>query len=147
MADSIRQVEYYYTTVADKPGEGARVLARLRDAGVNLAAFHAFPSARKSQLDFVPSDPAGFLAAAKSAGIKLSAAKHVLLVEGDDRRGAIAGLLERLAGAKINVTAGGAPPSRRGRPRAPLWGEKKGPPPAGRGRGRGRPGPPPPRAP
>jgi len=63
MADTIRQVEYYYTAVADKPGEGARVLARLRDAGVNLAAFHAFPSARKSQLDFVPSDAAGFLAA------------------------------------------------------------------------------------
>src|SRR5205809_5800798 len=37
------------STVADKPGEGARVLARLRDAGVNLAAFHAFPSARKSR--------------------------------------------------------------------------------------------------
>ena len=125
MADTIRQVEYYYTTVADKPGEGARVLARLRDAGVNLAAFHAFPSARKSQLDFVPSDPAGFLAAAKSAGIKLSAAKHVFLVEGDDRRGAIAGLLERLAGAKINVTAVDAVSSGMGRYGALLWVKSK----------------------
>src|SRR2546426_10150395 len=144
MADTIRQVEYYYTTVADKPGEGARVLARLRDAGVNLAAFHAFPSARKSQLDFVPSDPAGFLAAAKSAGIKLSAAKHVLLVEGDDRRGAIAGLLERLAGAKINVTAGGRPSPRPGPPRAPPPVETKDPPPAAPALGPRRPPSPPP---
>ena len=121
MADSIRQVEYYYTTVSDKPGEGARVLARLRDAGVNLSAFHAFPSARKSQLDFVPSDAPGFVAAAKAAGIKLSSAKRVFLVEGDDRRGAIAGLLERLAGAKINVTAVDAVASGMGRYGALLW--------------------------
>src|SRR5437879_13384315 len=99
MADTIRQVEYYYTTVADKPGEGARVLARLRDAGVNLAAFHAFPSERKSQLDFVPSDPAGFLDAAKSAGIKLSADKTVLLVGVEERRGAVQGHIEGLAWA------------------------------------------------
>src|SRR5256885_9960318 len=126
MADTIRQVEYYYTTVSDKPGEGARVLARLRDAGVNLSAFHAFPSARKSQLDFVPSDAAAFVAAAKAAGIKLSAAKRVFLVEGDDRRGAIAGLLERLAGAKINVTAGGPAASRLGPDGAPAWVKSQG---------------------
>jgi len=125
MADTIRQVEYYYTTVTDKPGEGARVLARLRDAGVNLSAFHAFPSARKSQLDFVPSDAAAFVAAAKAAGIKLSGAKRVFLVEGDDRRGAIAGLLERLAGAKINVTAVDAVASGMGRYGALLWVKSK----------------------
>ena len=125
MADSIRQVEYYYTTVSDKPAEGARALARLRDAGVNLSAFHAFPSARKSQLDFVPSDAAAFVAAAKAAGIKLSATKRVFLVEGDDRRGAIAGLLERLAGAKINVTAVDAVASGMGRYGALLWVKSK----------------------
>ena len=125
MADSIRQVEYYYTTVSDKPGEGARVLARLRDAGVSLSAFHAFPSARKSQLDFVPSDAAAFVAASKAAGIKLSAAKRVFLIEGDDRRGAIAGLLERLAGAKINVTAVDAVASGMGRYGALLWVKSK----------------------
>ncbi len=47
MADTIRQVDYYYATVPDKPGEGARVAGVLRDAGVNLLAFHAFPSARR----------------------------------------------------------------------------------------------------
>src|SRR6266550_1121820 len=65
MADTIRRVSYYYTIISDKPGEGARLLETLRSAGVNLLAFHAFPSARKAQVDFVPSDAALFTGAAK----------------------------------------------------------------------------------
>src|SRR2546428_2650119 len=106
MADSIRRVSYYYTTISDKPGEGARLLETLRSAGVNLLAFHAFPSARKAQVDFVPSDGALFTAAAKGAKIKLSKPKTAFLIEGDDRVGALAGILARLGAAKINVTAG-----------------------------------------
>jgi len=34
MADTIRRVSYYYTTISDKPGEGARLLETLRSAGV-----------------------------------------------------------------------------------------------------------------
>ena len=67
MTDSIRKVSYYYTTISDKPGEGARLLATLRSAGVNLLAFHAFPSARKAQVDSVPSAAVSFTAAAKSS--------------------------------------------------------------------------------
>src|SRR2546422_7937258 len=106
MADSIRRVSYYYTTISDKPGEGARLLETLRSAGVNLLAFHAFPSARKAQVDFVPSDAALFTAAAKGAKIKLSKPKTAFLIDGDDRVGALAGILARLGAAKINVTAG-----------------------------------------
>ena len=105
MADTIRKVSYYYTTAPDKPGEGARLLQALRNAGVNLLAFHAFPSARKSQADFVPADAAAFEAAAKAAKIKLSKPKTVFLVEGDDRVGALASVMGRLGDAKINVTA------------------------------------------
>ncbi|HLQ22135.1 MAG TPA: hypothetical protein VK132_02955, partial [Gemmatimonadales bacterium] len=65
MPDMIRQVDYYYTMAPDKSGEGARLLGALRNAGVNLLAFSAFPSARKSQADFVPADGAAFVAAAK----------------------------------------------------------------------------------
>src|SRR6266487_1560278 len=49
MPDTIRRADYYYVTAPDKPGEGAKVFGKLRDAGVNLLAVHAFPSARKSQ--------------------------------------------------------------------------------------------------
>ena len=105
MADTIRRVSYFYTSIPDKPGEGTRLLDVLRRAGVNLLALHAFPSARKAQVDFVPSDAGVFAAAAKGAKIKLSKPKTAFLVDGDDRVGALAGVLGRLASAKINVTA------------------------------------------
>ena len=105
MADTIRRVSYYYTTISDKPGEGARLLETLRSAGVNLLAVHAFPSARKAQVDFVPSDAVLFTAAAKGAKIKLSKPKTAFLIDGDDRVGALAGIMARLGAAKINVTA------------------------------------------
>src|SRR6266566_1198042 len=114
--DTIRKAEYYYVTIADKPGEGERLFGALRDAGVNLLAVHAFPSARRSQIDLVPSDAAAFLAAAKAAK-----PKTVFLIEGDDRVGAMAQLLGRLGAAGINVTATSATRTGMGRYGALLW--------------------------
>ena len=69
MPDEIKRIVYYYARVPDKPGEGARVLATLRDAGVNLIGVSAFPhGARRSQLDLIPEDSATFATAAKAAG-------------------------------------------------------------------------------
>lgn len=103
---TVRRVGYFYVDAADKPGEGARVLGALRDNGVNLLAFHAFPSGTgKSQLDFVPADEQAFQQAAKKANLKVSDRKTVFLVEDDDRRGAVADLYQKLAAAGINVTA------------------------------------------
>jgi len=121
MPDTIRKVDYYYITAPDKPGEGARLLGRLRDAGVNLLAIHAFPSARRSQIDVSPVDAVAFLAAAKSAGLKVSKPKTVFLIEGDDRVGAMAHLLSRLGAAGINVTATSAVRTGPGRYGALLW--------------------------
>jgi hypothetical protein len=105
MPDGIRRIDYYYTSVPDKPGEGARILAALNEAGVNLIGVSAFPHARRSQLDFIPEDSAAFVQAAKAAGLKLSARKTGFLIQGDDRPGAVAELTGRLAQAKINVTS------------------------------------------
>ncbi len=121
MPDTIRRVDYYYVMAPDKPGEGARILSALRDAGVSLLAVHAFPSARKSQIDFVPADAVAFLAAAKNAKLKLSKPKTVFLIEGDDRVGALAPTLSRLGDAKINVTAVTAVRTGPGRYGALLW--------------------------
>lgn len=105
MADTIRLVEYFYMTAPDKPGEGARALNTLKEAGVNLVAFSAFPEGRRAQLDFVPADAAAFKQAAKQAKWRVVGPKRGFLVQGDDRVGAVADLLERLGAAKINVTA------------------------------------------
>src|SRR5256886_4235771 len=120
MPDTIRKVDYYYITAPDKAGEGARVLGALRDAGVNLLAGHAFPSARRSQIDVVPSDSAAFVNAAKVAGVKTSKPKIGFLVEGDDRAGAMGSLLSPLGSAGVNVTATSAVRSGSGRYRALL---------------------------
>ena len=121
MPDMIRKVDYYYITAPDKPGEGARIFGALRDAGVNLLAAHAFPSARKSQIDLVPADTVAFLSAAKNAGLKLSKPKTMFLIEGDDRAGALTSMLSRLGTAGINVTALTAVRSGAGRFGALLW--------------------------
>jgi hypothetical protein len=121
MPDTIRKVDYYYITLADKPGEGARLFGALRDAGVNLMAIHAFPSARRSQIDLVPTDAAAFLNAAKAAKLKVSKPKTVFLIEGDDRVGAMAQMLTRLGVAGINVIATSAVRTGPGRYGALLW--------------------------
>lgn len=121
MAETIRKVEYFYTTVADKPGEGARVLGALRDAGVNLLAFHAFPSAKKAQLDFVPENASAFKTAAQQAQIKVTGPRTAFLAEGDDRVGAIFVILQTLGAAGVNVTAIDAVRAGAGRYGALFW--------------------------
>jgi hypothetical protein len=121
MPDTVRLVDYYYIATSDKPGEGARVLTALRDARINLSAFHAFPAARRAQLDFVPVDSAGFKAFAKSAGWKAVGPKKAFLIEGDDRVGALVDCFSKLAKAKINVTASDAVTAGAGRYGAILW--------------------------
>lgn len=106
MPDEIRRIDYYYASVPDKPGEGARILAALRDAGVNLIGVSAFPhGARRSQLDLMPEDSATFVKAARAAGLKLSAKKSGFLIQGEERPGAVAEVVKRLAEANINVTS------------------------------------------
>lgn len=121
MGDTVRLVEYFYITAPDKPGEGARALATLKDAGVNLLAFSGFPSGRRAQMDFIPADAAAFKQAAKRAKWKVVGPKRGFLVQGEDRVGAAADLLERLGAAKINVTAIDAVCVSEGRYGAILW--------------------------
>ncbi len=122
MADTIRQVEYYYMLVPDKPGEGVRIFSALKDEGVNLLAACGFPMGRgKHQADFVPEDPALFKKAAKKLGMKLSPKKLGFLVQGDDRPGAVADVLDALAMRRINVHAAQAVSAGAGRWAMMLW--------------------------
>jgi hypothetical protein len=119
--DSIRKADYFSIEVPNKVGEGARLLAALREAGVNLAAFTAFPSGRRAQVDFIPEDTAAFKAAARKAGIKVSPRKTVFIVQGDDRPGALAEICEKLAGAGINMIAMDATSAGQGRYGGMFW--------------------------
>jgi hypothetical protein len=125
MADIVKKVAYFAMDVPNKPGEGARVLGALAEAGVNLLAFTGFPSGRKAQLDIIPEDVAIFKKAVKATKMKTRPQKFGFLVQGDDRKGAVAGLLKILAEKKINVTAVDAASAGAGRYAAILWVESK----------------------
>ena len=122
MAEQIRRIDYYYVSIANKPGEAACILGALHEAGVNLLGFSGFPEgARKAQLDFLPEDSAAFAKAARKIGLKLSKKKTGFLIQGEDRSGALAELLGKLAAAGINVTAGQAISAGGGRYCGMLW--------------------------
>lgn len=105
MAATIRKVDYYSMKIANRPGTGSKLLNAMKDAGVNLLAFTGFPTGGKAQVDFVPENRGKFVQAAKKAGLKISARKSVFLVQGDDRAGALTGILGKLAAARISLTA------------------------------------------
>ncbi len=84
-------------------------------------AIHAFPKGRRAQVDFVPSEPAAFKAAAKAAKWKVVGPKKALFLQGDDRVGALVDYAAKLAEAKINVTAVDALAAGAGRFGAIVW--------------------------
>jgi len=121
VSTTVRKVDYFYVTLANTTGQGAKVLSDLAAEGVNLLALTAFPSGRRAQLDLIPEDSAALKRAAKKLGLTLSARKTGFLLQGDDRVGALTDALGALAEAKINVTAGNALATGDGRFGAIFW--------------------------
>ena len=106
MAFKIRKVCYFYTTVEDKPGEAYKVLTMLGDIGVNLLAFIAVPiGPRRTQLSLFPDDDCQMVDEAKKVGLKLDGPHRALLVQGDDKLGALAEVHSKLYKANVNVYA------------------------------------------
>ena len=122
MADVVKRIEYYYTTVPTRAGEGAKILNALKAAHVNLLAFSGFPTrSGRDQLDFCPSNERTFRTAARKAGIKFVGPKTAFLIQGQDRTGAIANIADKLGGAHIAITALDAVTAGRRRYGAILW--------------------------
>jgi predicted amino acid-binding ACT domain protein len=106
MGETVRRVEYFYFWIDDRPGQGAAVLGKLKDARVNVLSFTAFPGgAGQSQLTLVPESPDAFPAAAKAAGLHPSGRRECFLVQGEDHVGAAHDVLRRLAEHGINCVA------------------------------------------
>ena len=122
MADRVRRVNYAYLMVPSRPGQGARITEELREAGVNLAAFTAFPTrGGKGQVDLIAEDLGPIRRIARRNGWRLSDARKGFLIQGDDRVGAVHNHLKRLAERKINVTAVDAVTAGKGRYGMLLW--------------------------
>jgi hypothetical protein len=119
--DTIRKVDYFSIVVPDRPGQTFRVLQTLVSAGINLIACNGFPRGRRAQIDVVPDDSRKFNSATKKAGLAFEPKKSGFLIQGKDRPGALAGHLDKLATADINVTAIEALTPGGGRWAAILW--------------------------
>ena len=106
MASTIRRVDYFYTTVKDQPGEAYKVLSLLANLGINLVAVTAVPFGPMStQLTIFPEDTAQLRNEAQKSGLKLEGPQPALLVQGDDKLGALAEVHSKLYAANVNIYA------------------------------------------
>ena len=121
MSESLRKVDYFYVMVSNTAGQGAKIMHGLAAEGVNLLACSAFPSGRRAQFDIIPEDGAKLKRAAKRLGLALSAKKTGFLYQAKDKPGGLIAIADKLAAAKINVTALDAVTSGDGRFGAIFW--------------------------
>jgi hypothetical protein len=120
--DRVRRVSYCYPIVPNRAGQGARVLAELSDAGIDLLAYSGFPvGGGRSQLDLVVDDIGPLRRVARQNGWRLSKVKKGFLIQGTDKVGAVNRHLQKLADAKINVTAADGVSAGQGRYGMILW--------------------------
>ena len=106
MADSVRKVDYYYTTVDDKSGVGTQWLEWLQQNNVNLLAFTVFPvGGGKTQFDFVPENAAKLAKTAADAERDLVGPKTAFLLQGKDQVGVLVDAHRKMSAAGLNVHA------------------------------------------
>jgi len=106
MKETVVKVDHYSAAITNKAGEGARILSALKDGGVDLIALWAYPAKPgKAQLEMIPENGAALVKAARKAGLAVGKKQAAFFVNGEDRPGAVAESLAKLAAAKINVGA------------------------------------------
>jgi len=106
MPDVIRRVDYFHTTVRDRPGESYKLLSQLAEIGLNLLAFTAVPTGpNTTQLALFPEDSGRMESAAQRAGMRLDGPHPAFLVQGDDKLGALARIHQDLYQANVNIYA------------------------------------------
>lgn len=106
MAFHIRRVDYFYTTVKDQPGEAYKVLAQLASRGIKLLAITAVPfGPMNTQLTIFPEDSGQLRNQAERSGLKLEGPQPAILVQGDDKLGALVELHMKLYEANVNIYA------------------------------------------
>jgi len=104
MACNISRVEYFKTTIIDRPGEAYKFLSQLALLRINLLAFTATPvSPTDTQLTIFPENPKFMKNEAARAGLFLEGPHPALLVQCDDRLGALADIHLRIYKADVNV--------------------------------------------
>ena len=109
MANKIQNIEYFYCTVQDQPGESYKLLSLLADVGVDLLAFTAVPSGLlNTQFTLFPVDSEKLKVEAKKASLDIHGPIPALLVQGDNELGALTEIHKKLYAYGVNVVASNA---------------------------------------
>jgi hypothetical protein len=88
----------------DEPGELAHVGEVLGKAGVNIAGLCALTSGGgQAELHVLVQDPTPAFEALEGAGIKVEEEQEVIVLDMEDRPGALAEVVQKLGRAKINL--------------------------------------------
>ena len=106
MPDVIRRVDYFHTTIRDRPGESYQLLAQLAELGMNLVAFTAIPMGpAHTQLTLFPEDSGKMAVLGSERGMTLEGPHQAFLVQGDDELGALVEIHQALYQADVNIYA------------------------------------------
>ena len=107
MALKVRRIDYFYTTVKDKPGEAYKLLSQLAASEINLLAFGITPDARgHTSLTLFPESVEELARLAAGGGYSLVGPQRAFLIQGDDELGALVEIHRALGDAQINIYAG-----------------------------------------
>ena len=89
----------------DQPGELARVGDVLGKAGANIAGLCALTSAGgQAEVHILVDDPTPAFEALQGAGIEIIAEQEVMVLNIEDRPGALGEVAHKLGTAKVNLT-------------------------------------------
>ena len=115
MPCNISRVEYYRTTIENQPDEAYKFLSQLALLKINLLAFSATPvSKTDTQLTFFPENPKIMKNEASRAGMYMEGPSPALLIQCDDRLGALAEIHLKIFEAGVNVKSAGGVSDGRG---------------------------------
>jgi hypothetical protein len=102
MATTIRRAKAFRLTLGDRVGALTEVLAGARNAGIDLQSVVGYVCGGQGVILAVPRDLPKARPAASSAPWAIGE-RDVFLIEGDDERGALCGITEKLAAAKVSI--------------------------------------------
>lgn len=101
----MEQTKEFTLTLDDRPGALAKATDAIAKAGVNIEGYCAVPSGKEGKGTFrvVTKDSASTKKALEAAGFKVQEERDVAVVDIEDRPGALAQILRRIAQSELNV--------------------------------------------
>ncbi len=106
MAVKVRLVDYFHLALQDRPGAAYGVLRGLKEQGVRMLAFHAYPTGpHTGQMVVFPEDAGVLVRAAESLGLQLSDPQQAFMAEADEAAELLESVHRPCAEAGINIYA------------------------------------------